>query len=491
MIRPTADSANDAALELHGITKRFGAITALDNVSLRVRHGSIHALLGENGAGKTTLMRIAFGMLQPDSGSIRVNTQPVSLSSPADAIAARIGMVHQQFSLVPAMSVAENVALGGKGLYRYDEVAKQIADVARRTGLELDPSARVSDLTSAERQKLEIIRTLAHGADILILDEPTAVLTPQDIGELFDQLRAFADRGGAVVLITHKLQDALAHGDDVTILRHGRAVAHARMTEMTVPLLTASMLGAAPVSSLSEKKPPGDFGIAASLRGVTLRDRHGAIRGPIDLDVPRGQILGVAALEGAAGALLRALSGRLRPEAGSIDAPSLIGFVPENRQEEALIPDFSLTENVALKDAGRRTGLLDWSYMRDRAMNMIDAFDVHAPGIQAPARDLSGGNQQRFVLARELHDGPPLLVLENPTQGLDVNATAAIHDRMRATRDAGTSVVFYSSDLDELAEVSDRVLVVGSTHVTFCEPDREVIGGLLLGSRPPASTHDS
>ena len=488
MARPAADTTNSTALELHGITKRFGSTVVLDDVSFSLQPNSIHALLGENGAGKTTLMRIAFGMIPADTGSIRVNGKDVSLSSPADAIAAGIGMVHQQFSLVPAMSVAENVALGGKGLYRHDEIAKRIADVARRTGLELDPDAKVADLTSAERQKLEIIRTLVHDADILILDEPTAVLTPQDISELFDQLKEFAKQGGAVVLITHKLQDALAHADEVTILRHGRVVLHAPMSSMTVPLLTTAMLGATPLPGSREKAPTSDTEAAAILRGVTFRDRRGVMKGPIDLEIPRGQILGVAALEGAAGAFLRALSGRLRPETGHVEAPGLIGFVPENRQEEALVPDFSLTENVALKDAGKRTGLLEWLQIRDKTTRMVSAFDVHTPGIQTPARNLSGGNQQRFVLARELYDGPPLLVLENPTQGLDINATAAIHSRMRATRDEGTAVVFYSSDLDELAEVADRVLVMGSTHVTFCEPDRNIIGAHLLGSHSEVST---
>lgn len=470
------------SLELHDISKRFGSVIALEDVSFATTPGSVHALLGENGAGKTTLMRIAFGMIRPDAGHLMVNGEPRVISSPADAIAAGIGMVHQQFSLVPAMTVAENVALGGKGRFRSDEVAERLSEVGQRTGLFLDPATRVADLGSAERQKLEIVRTLAHDARILILDEPTAVLTPRDIGELFVQLRLFADGGGSVVLITHKLRDALEHADEVTVLRRGHVVLHASMSGMTEASLAGAMLGEA---SAAARPKPAEQSVASStpvaiLKDIRVNDTRATWRHTVDLEVMGGEVLGVAALEGAAGPLLRTLAGRLTPVAGTIDVPDHVGFVPENRQEEGVISDFSLAENFALRNAGNRTGLIRWNEMRETTSGVIRDFDVRATSSDSAMSDLSGGNQQRFVLGRELEDRPRLLVLENPTQGLDVRAMAGIHKRVRSARQQGTAVVFYSSDIDELAEISDRVLVIRSTGFAFSEPVRESIGRLLL-----------
>jgi len=471
---------SELALDLRGISKRFGQVDALDDVSLAAKRGSIHALLGENGAGKTTLMRIAFGMLRPDSGSIAVNRIPINLRSPADAIAAGVGMVHQQFSLVPQMTVAENVALGGRGRFRPQVTARRIADVARRTGLSLDPMRRVIDLGSAERQKLEIIRILAHNADILILDEPTAVLTSRDIGELFTQLRAFAAGGGCIVLITHKLNDALAHADEVTVLRRGRLVLNASMSEVNRSSLTSAMLGSAPaVTARSYKGTPLRQKVVAAFNGVTT-EKQGQT--PLSFEVLAGEVLGVAALDSGAATMLRVLAGRISHSAGSISIPTHIGFVPENRIGEALVPAFSLTENFALKAAGSRSGVIDWRAMHAAAASVIEDFEVMAEGAGVPASSLSGGNQQRFVLGRELHDDPPLLVLENPTQGLDVNAAASVHARIRAAAARGTAIVFYSSDLDELAEISDRVMVINRSGVKFTSPERQSIGQLLLES---------
>ena len=471
----------EPTLELRSISKRFGAVVALDDMSLSVKRGSIHALLGENGAGKTTLMRIAFGMIRPDVGSIAIENRAVRLSSPADAIAAGVGMVHQQFSLVPAMSVAENVALGGKGRFRPESIAGKIDEIGKSTGLALDPSVRVADLGTAERQKLEIVRTLAHDARILILDEPTAVLTPRDIGELFAQLRSFASSGGTVVLITHKLRDALRNADHVTVLRRGHVVLDAPISELTEESLTSAMLGAAPSTDGTEKPAAAAHGhTVAALVDVIIDNKRKLATPPFNLEVLSGQILGIAALEGAAGSILRVLAGRIVPFRGSVTLPASIGFVPENRQDEAIIPGFTLIENFALRSSGSRKGLVSWSDMRQKTTEVIRDFDVRASGPESSVRNLSGGNQQRFVLGRELEDDPPLLILENPTHGLDVNATIAIHSRLRQAAARGTSVVFYSSDLDELAEISDRVLVVGSSGHSFAEPDREAIGRLLL-----------
>jgi general nucleoside transport system ATP-binding protein len=483
---PRADRAlTDTAglpLELQGITKQFGGVKALDDVSFRVRRGMIHALLGENGAGKTTLMRIAFGMIDPDAGSIATDGRKRHISSPADAIACGIGMVHQQFSLVPAMTVAENVALGGSGRYSERETALRIAELAEETGLTLDPMERVANLGSADRQKLEIIRTLVHRASVMILDEPTAVLTPADARELFTQIRSFANGGGSVVLITHKLRDAVEHADEVTVLRRGKVVLTSAIRDTSEGLLAEAMLGAAPAREMNDRvasSPAGE--LIASLKRVRLSSKAG-LDALMDLEVRGGEVVGVAALDGAAAPLLRALAGRAGVASGIIDIPSTIGFVPENRQDEGLIADFSLTENLALGNAGRTGGLIDWSDMERQTALVIEAFSVRAAGTAASPRHLSGGNQQRFVLGRELRNNPQLLVLENPTQGLDISAAAFVHDRIREARDNGTAVVFYSSDLDEIVSLSDRVVVVSRDGIVSVTSDRSEIGRVLIGS---------
>jgi simple sugar transport system ATP-binding protein len=475
-------SKNDSpfALELDEITKRFGSLVALDNVSLKIRRGRITALLGENGAGKTTLMRVAFGMIQPDSGSISVNGAATVLRSPSDAIRSGIGMVHQQFSLVPAMTVAENVALGGRGKYSTSHVVGLLTEIAERTGLSLDPHAHVADLGSADRQKLEIIRTLAHDASILILDEPTAVLTVSDVTELFKQLQAFAANGRSVVLITHKLADARAHADDVAVLRRGKLVLSSVMDSVTENSLAEAMLGTA-VESRSSNAPHKTTASTplASFNSAVFADTPS--RKPVDLEINGGEIVGIAALEGAARTMLRALAGRVQIISGNAHLPEEIGFVPENRKDEALIADFSLSENLALRNAGTRTGLMEWAAIHDRTQEVIREFNVRTQSSEVFPSQLSGGNQQRFVLGRELQNNPPLLVLENPTQGLDVNAAAFVHDRLRQARNAGAAVVYYSSDLDELAEISDRVIVVSTTGIKTVRPDKTEIGDALLG----------
>ena len=469
------------AIELRDVSKRFGPVIALDNASIVVRPGSIHALLGENGAGKTTLMRIAFGMVQPDSGTISIAGVPARIDSPSDAIAAGIGMVHQQFSLIPAMTVAENVALGGRGRFRPSDAASRILDIGNRTGLRLNPSSIVADLSSAEKQKLEILRIFAHEGRVLILDEPTAVLTPRDTGELFNQLRAFATSGGSVVLITHKLHDALAHADEVTVLRRGKVVLASAMAAADRAVLTEAMLGFTPdAASVTHSQSQGR--VVAACRDVVLAGLRNLRSTPLSFEVQAGEVLGVAALDGGASGLLRTVAGRLAPLSGTVTAPTRIGFVPENRLDDALVPEFSLTENFALRGAAERTGVLPWERLEEQAGDIIRDFDVRAEGPDLPASALSGGNQQRFVLGRELHNEPALLVLENPTQGLDVKAASEIHDRIRAAAASGTAVLFYSSDLDELAEISDRVLVAGDWGIAVSAPDRESIGNLLLRS---------
>ncbi|AHG88712.1 ABC transporter related protein [Gemmatirosa kalamazoonensis] len=473
------------ALELRGVTKRFGTATALDGASLVVRAGTLHAVLGENGAGKTTLMRVAFGMLRPDAGEILVEGTPRRLTSPADAIAAGVGMVHQHFTIVPAMTVAENVALGGRGRYDAAAAAARVRAVAERTGLALDPAAVAGSLGVAAQQRLEIVKALARDARTLILDEPTAVLTPAESRELLGWLRTFVDDGHTVVLVTHRLRDALAFADDVTVLRRGRTAGALGTADATEARLAELVLGEPP-------PPPAPRGAAAPgavvARAVGLRvvDARGVerVRGAT-LEVRAGEILGLAAVEGAGQhELLRALAGRTAASAGTLERPERAGFIPEDRHRDALLLDASLTENVALHGAGARRGLVPWRALGRRTADLLARFDVRAPGPRASARSLSGGNQQKLVVARELAADatpPPLLVAENPTRGLDVRATAAVHERLRAARDAGAAVVVHSTDLDEVLALADRVVAMYGGRVTDVPADREAVGRAMLG----------
>jgi general nucleoside transport system ATP-binding protein len=485
-----------SVLALNRITKRFGASAAVDDVSFRLRAGSVHALLGENGAGKTTLMRIGFGLTTPDAGTAFGGTPSRRIGSASDAIAAGIGMVHQHFTHVGAMTVAENVALGGHGRFDARGAADVVVDIGRRTGLALDPRAHAEDLSVGAQQRLEIIKALARRARVLILDEPTAVLAPREISELLAWLRAFANDGNAVVLITHKLREALAIADDITVLRRGRVALSAAAADVTLDSLSAALLGTeAPGAlpndtalSLVESVVPPDRtttsrGVVAAAHDVTLADDRGVVRiRNASFDVRAGEILGIAAIEGSGQReLLRAFAGRAKTKNGTLETPITPGFVPEDRHRDALVLDFSLTENVALRGAGERRGRVDWRGLRSRATELISRFDVRGGDAGTQARTLSGGNQQKLVLARELDGSPALVVAENPTRGLDIRATADVHERLRAAAVAGAAVVVFSGDLDEVLALSDRVLVIHAGVVRECERDRDVVGRAMLG----------
>lgn len=492
----TARLRDVVVLKLAGITKRFGATLALDDVSLEVRAGTVHALLGENGAGKTTLMRIAFGLAAADTGDVLADVPPRRIASAASAIAAHIGMVHQHFTNVPAMTVAENVALGGRGSFDMRRAAASVAEIGRRTGLVLDPYARADSLTVGAQQRLEIVKALARNARTLILDEPTAVLAPQETTELLAWLRSFADEGNAVVLITHKLREALAIADVVTVLRRGRVVRSGAAAETTIDALSSALLGAesgSPGSSTSDQNPSVENALTVDqdemrrsvvvARSLSIVDEYGVARvRDATFEVRSGEILGVAAVEGSGQhELLRALAGRVAAADGDLEMSTSVGFVPEDRHRDALVLDFSLAENVALKGAGARRGRLDWSVLRSNAAALIARFDVRGGDANATARTLSGGNQQKLVLARELDGAPALLVVENPTRGLDIRATQDVHDRLRAAATAGAGVVVFSSDLDEVLSLATRVLVLHGGLVRECPRDREVVGRAMLG----------
>lgn len=495
-------------LALEAIHKRFGPVDALAGASLRVRPGTVHALLGENGAGKTTLMRVAYGMLRPDAGTVRVDGTPVQLPTSAAAIARGIGMVHQHFTLVPAMTVAENVALGMRGRYDARTAAARVRELGARTGLVLDPDAPVHALPVGAQQRLEIVKALARDARLLILDEPTAVLAPGEADELLQWIRSFRADGRAVVLITHKLREALSVADDVTVLRRGATIVSGRAETLDEATLVPALLGAAADVSALEAgaldtgalapqrvghAPGGTRAVdgtpatrpVASLRQVAMRDDRGAlVLRDVALDVHAGEIVGLAAVEGSGQRqLLRLLAGRLTPSQGTVALPDDVAFIPEDRHRDAMALDLTLVENVALRGLAARRGRLPWESFRRATIDIMSRFDVRASGPAATGRELSGGNQQKLVLGRELADRPAMVVAENPTRGLDIRATAAVQHQLRAARDAGSAIVLYSSDLDEVLALADRMLVVHAGQVTLVPaPTRESVGRAMLGA---------
>lgn len=483
------------ALALTGVRRTFGPTIALDGAHCTVRRGTIHALLGENGAGKTTLMRLAFGLLPMDTGELRVAGRPVQFRSSAEAIAQGLGMVHQHFMLIPALTVAENVALGGQGRLDRTAIAARLRTIGAETGLVMDPDARVDALPVSAQQRVEIVKALARDARVLILDEPTAVLTPDQADELLGWLRRFADAGGTVVLITHKLREALRYADDVTVLRHGRTVLAARRdqvteagiigaltgeTEGTAVSLAAAASGVVASPDVPTRRPGAPGTPVLALEAAAVVDALGVTRlHPTTLTVRRGEVLGVIGVEGSGQReLLRLLAGRLAPTRGQVRHPARVGFVPEDRLHDAIIPSLTLTENLALAEAGTARGIVDWSAHHHTAEALIQSADVRAPGPDAPMAALSGGNQQKFVLGRERRVGAEALVVENPTRGLDLRASRTILETIR-TLGADRAVVFHSSDLDEVLAVATRVVACFGGQV------REVVPPVDPADRTP------
>ena len=475
-----------AALSLEHIARRFGRVQALTDASLEVRPGTVHALLGENGAGKTTLMRIAFGELRAGAGTIRIDGRPVTLASPADALERGLGMVHHHFTAVPAMTVAENVALasGKRGRYHPAKARARVAELSAEAGLALDADALVADLSVGMQQRLEIVKALSRGARVLILDEPTAVLAPAEADDLLAMLRRFADRGNSAVIITHKLREALSVADDVTVLRHGRTTLSAPRPEVDPAILAAAMIGRGEVDQPPRTTTPPSENVVIDARELVVTDDRGVARVKgATLRVHAGEIVGVAGVEGAGQReLLRALAGRRAPVAGSLRVPERIGFVPEDRQRDALVLDFTLAENVALAGSGSARGRMHWPSIERRTGELLARYDIVAAGARAPASSLSGGNQQKLVLARELDGAPLALVAENPTRGLDIAATAALQRHLIDARDAGMAVVVYSSDLDEVLALADRLYVMFEGRAREVALDRAEAGRAMLGA---------
>jgi len=490
-------------LELVGIHKRFGPLHALRGADFALHPGELHALLGENGAGKTTLMHVTFGLTRPDAGVVRVDQVARAIGSPRTARRLGIAMVQQHFSSVPALTVAENVALAAGWPVAPDPLRERVRALGERVGLPLDPDQRAGRLSVALKQRLEIVKALAGEARMLLLDEPTAVLAPDEAAELLGVVRRFTVAGGAAVLITHKLDEALAAADRVTVLRRGDVVVTGPVSEHTAESLAGAMIGESGrdgVGGLAkdcvlvrgEATHPDKPGAPTLIRveGLDVSREAGygiAVRGA-SLPVAAGEIVGVAAVEGnGQRELLRTVAGRLHRLRGRLEVEGPVAFIPEDRTTEGLIPSLTLTENVVLGsgpgDPWIRGGRIDWPAARERTTALLREYDLAAPGPGAPAAVLSGGNQQKLVAARELSRGPRVVVAENPTRGLDIRATAAIHGRLRAAAHGGAAVLVYSSDLDEVMELAHRVVVMqrGALIPMPAGASRAAVGATMLG----------
>ena len=501
-----ARSSVAPALEMRGITKRFPGTLANDHVDLAIRRGEIHALLGENGAGKTTLMNILYGLVTPDEGEIHMDGAPVTIRDPADAIARGIGMVHQHFMLVPVLTVAENVILGAevmKGPVLLDraEAARRIRALAEQLGFQVEPNARVEQLSVGQQQRVEIVKALYRRARILVLDEPTAVLTPQETDEIFGVLRRLRDEGTAIVFISHKLDEVMRIADRITVIRRGKVVGERAPGATSEQELADLMVGRS-VSLRVDRGVAHPSDVVLEVRALHVRDDRGheTVRG-LDLDVRAGEIVGVAGVAGnGQEELVEAIAGLRKPSAGHItlrgrDCTTAtpravrdrgVGYVPADRQRYGLVLSFPLDDNCVLTEYQKppyaRGVVRDERAVRRHAVELIAEYDVRTPGPAVRASTLSGGNQQKLVVAREFGDDA-LLILDQPTRGIDVGSTEFIHKRAIQQRDAGTAVLLVSADLDEVLELSDRIVVVhrGSVVGEFsaAEAERDRIGLLM------------
>jgi simple sugar transport system ATP-binding protein len=495
---PDASDAAELALELRGITKRFGALTANDAVDLQLRRGEIHALLGENGAGKSTLMNVVYGMLTPDEGEVLVGGQPVTIGSPREAMDHGIGMVFQHFMLIPVMTVAENLVLGNEGPSRNGllDIAgarRRTRELSERYGLKVDPDARVSDVSVGQQQRIEILRALDRGAKILVLDEPTAVLTAQETRELADVLRGLRDLGTSVVFITHKLHEVLEVADRVTVLRRGKTVGTIDTAGADEASLARMMVGRDVVLRVEKAQgTPGEPLLA--LDDVHAIDDRGlpAVDG-VSLDVCAGEIVAVAGIDGngqselidAISGLRPVTSGHVRLKGKDITNCSPraardagVAHIAEDRHARGLVLDFTLAENLALNDyhRGTRFGLLNPKRIVGAAARLLREFDVRGGTPATPARSLSGGNQQKVVIAREVSGNPEALIAAQPTRGLDVGAIEFVHRRLLAERDAGRAILLFSLELEEVRALADRILVI--------------YDGRIVGELPPTASDE-
>ena len=505
--------ADAPLLELRGITKQFPGVLANDSVDFDLQKGEVHALLGENGAGKSTLMNILYGLYHPDEGEIRLNGKPVRIGSPRDAIDLGIGMVHQHFMLIPVMTVAENIVLANEPtngpFLDLAGAEERVRDLSSQFGLAVRPEARVSSISVGMQQRAEILKALYRGAEILILDEPTAVLTPQEAGELFAITRSLQADGRSIIFISHKLNEVLEIADRITVLRHGKRIDTVPREGATAEGLAKLMVGREVV--LRVDKPPAQPGeTLLELKDLSvLDDRDLPACRSVSFEVKAGEIVGLAGVDGnGQSELIDALTGLRKVEAGQLlvagrdvtDAGARecldlgVGHIPEDRQARGLVLDFTLAENLALHDFRKEPdSKWGWLYPRrliQRAAGLLKEFDVRGGGPRTLASSLSGGNQQKVVIAREVSRDPNILVAAQPTRGLDVGAIEFVHRRLVQERDEGRAILLVSFELDEILSLSDRVLVIYEGRIVGeYSPDvsEEELGFAMTGGKKQAA----
>jgi ABC-type uncharacterized transport system ATPase subunit len=493
-------------LKLTGITKRFGSLVANDHIDLEVQKGEIHALLGENGAGKSTLMNLLYGLYTPDEGTIEWKGQPVEIRDPRHAISLGIGMVHQHFMLVPVFTVAENIVLGSEptqgGALDMKKAIEDVRRISKQYGLEVDPEAKVESISVGQQQRVEILKALYRGAELLILDEPTAVLTPQEVVELGEILKSLVRQGKTIIIITHKLKEVKSLADKVSVIRRGKKVATVDPKGMSERELAALMVGR-DVTLKVPKGPANPKQSVLKVEGLSATNNRGveALKS-VSLDVRAGEIVGIAGVDGNGQTeLIECLTGLRKPKAGRIllgdkeitgKTPGGIreaglGHIPEDRHARGLVLDFTVSENAVLGEHRQysRFGFLQFDRMLERAKEIIQNFDVRPPEASYMARKLSGGNQQKVIIGREVLRGPDFLIAAQPTRGLDVGAIEFIHKRLVQERDNGKAVLLVSLELDEVMALSDRILVMYKGQIVAemdaSEATEEKLGLLMAG----------
>ena len=500
--------AHENVIEMREITKIFGEFVANDKINLELRKGEIHALLGENGAGKSTLMNMLAGLLEPTSGEIVVNGKSEKLDSPSKAASLGIGMVHQHFMLVEAFTVAENIILGSevtnKGILDLKKANADILELSERYGLAVDPTAKVEDISVGAQQRVEILKTLYRGADILIFDEPTAVLTPAEILELMDIMKTLVKEGKSIILITHKLDEIRAVADRVTVIRRGKSIQTVSIEGATNKDLAEMMVGRS-VSFVTEKEEAQPKEVVLQISDLVVNENRGvpAVK-ELSLDVRAGEIVGIAGIDGnGQSELIQAITGLRKVKSGSIKikGQEVVGLsprkitemnvshVPEDRHRDGLVLEMMLSENIALqtyyKEPLSKNGALNYNQINSYARKLMEEFDVRAANEIVPASALSGGNQQKAIIAREVDRNPDLLIVSQPTRGLDVGAIEYIHKRLIGERDKGKAVLVVSFELDEILNLSDRIAVIHDGKIQGIvkpsDTNKQELGILMAG----------